>query len=57
MLPIVDRRMDRLCKRKRLVHYVRYMDDIVLLARAGSCGAPSWPCTKRSRRSVYDFTA
>jgi hypothetical protein len=56
-LPIVDRRMDRLCKRKRLVHYVRYMDDIVLLARAGSCGAPSWPCTKRSRRSVYDFTA
>ena len=33
MLPIVDRWMDRLCKRKRLVHYVRYMDNIVLLAR------------------------
>ncbi|MDB4431059.1 hypothetical protein N9137_01560 [Pseudomonadales bacterium] len=29
----LDRRMDRLCKRKKLVHYVRYMDDIVLLAR------------------------
>ena len=29
----LDRRMDRLCKGKRLVHYVRYMDDIVLLAR------------------------
>ena len=28
-----DRRMDRLCKGKRLVHYVRYMDDIELLAR------------------------
>jgi len=28
-----DRRMDRLCKGKRLVRYVRYMDDIVLLAR------------------------
>ncbi len=28
----LDRRMDRLCKGKRLVHYVRYMDDIVLLA-------------------------
>jgi RNA-directed DNA polymerase len=25
--------VDRLCKGKRLVHYVRYMDDIVLLAR------------------------
>jgi RNA-directed DNA polymerase len=25
--------MDRLCKGKRLVHYVHYMDDIVLLAR------------------------
>jgi hypothetical protein len=25
--------MDRLCERKKLVHYVRYMDDIVLLAR------------------------
>ena len=25
--------MDRLCERKRLGHYVRYMDDIVLLAR------------------------
>jgi len=24
--------MDRLCKGKRLVHYVRCMDDIVLLA-------------------------
>ncbi len=33
MLPIVDRRMDRLGKHKHLVHYVRYMDDIVLLAR------------------------
>ena len=29
----LDRRMDRLCRRKKLVHYVRYMDDIVLLAR------------------------
>jgi RNA-directed DNA polymerase len=29
----LDRRMDRLCKRKGLVGYVRYMDDIVLLAR------------------------
>jgi RNA-directed DNA polymerase len=29
----LDRRMDRLSKGKRLVHYVRYMDDIVLLAR------------------------
>jgi RNA-directed DNA polymerase len=29
----LDRRMERLCKGKRLVHYVRYMDDIVLLAR------------------------
>ena len=29
----LDRRMDRLCRRKQLVHYVRYMDDIVLLAR------------------------
>jgi len=29
----LDRRMDRLCKGKRLVHYVRYVDDIVLLAR------------------------
>ena len=29
----LDRRMDRLCKGKRLVHYVRYMDDVVLLAR------------------------
>jgi hypothetical protein len=29
----LDRRMDRLFKRKKLVHYVRYMDDIVLLAR------------------------
>ena len=28
----LDRRMDRLCKGKCLVHYVRYMDDIVLLA-------------------------
>ena len=28
----LDRRMDRLCKGKHLVHYVRYMDDIVLLA-------------------------
>ena len=32
-LTLLDRRMDRLCKGKRLVHYVRYMDDIVLLAR------------------------
>ena len=32
-LASLDRRMDRLCKRKKLVHYVRYMDDIVLLAR------------------------
>jgi RNA-directed DNA polymerase len=29
----LDRRMDRLCKGKRLVAYVRYMDDMVLLAR------------------------
>ena len=29
----LDRRMETLCKRKRLVHYVRYMDDLVLLAR------------------------
>ena len=29
----LDRRMDRLCQRKGLVTYVRYMDDIVLLAR------------------------
>ena len=29
----LDRRMDRLCKGKRLVHYVRYMDAIVLWAR------------------------
>ncbi len=29
----LDRRMDRLCKGKRLVQYVRYMDDMVLLAR------------------------
>ncbi|MEZ7979800.1 MAG: RNA-directed DNA polymerase [Myxococcota bacterium] len=29
----LDRRIDRLCKRKGLVGYVRYMDDIVLLAR------------------------
>ena len=29
----LDRRMETLCKRKQLVHYVRYMDDIVLLAR------------------------
>ena len=29
----LDRRMDQLCKRKKLVQYVRYMDDIVLLAR------------------------
>jgi len=29
----LDRRMDRLCQRKGLVAYVRYMDDIVLLAR------------------------
>jgi RNA-directed DNA polymerase len=28
----LDRRMDRLCKRKKLVHYVRYMDDILVLA-------------------------
>ena len=32
-LASLDRRMDRLCRRKKLVHYVRYMDDIVLLAR------------------------
>ena len=32
-LASLDRRMDRLCRRKQLVHYVRYMDDIVLLAR------------------------
>ncbi len=29
----LDRRMDRLCKGKRLVHYVHYMDDIVMLPR------------------------
>ncbi len=29
----LDRLMDRLCRRKQLVHYIRYMDDIVLLAR------------------------
>jgi len=32
-LASLDRRMDRLSRRKQLVHYVRYMDDIVLLAR------------------------
>jgi hypothetical protein len=31
-LSSLDRRMDRLCQGNRLVHYVRYMDDIVLLA-------------------------
>jgi RNA-directed DNA polymerase len=31
-LPPLDRRMDRLCKGKPLVQYVRYMDEIVLLA-------------------------
>jgi hypothetical protein len=29
----LDRRMDRLCKGKRLVHYAGYMDDSVFLAR------------------------
>ena len=54
----LDRRMDRLCKGKRLVHYVRYMDDIVFWpARAGSSGALSQHCTKRSRRSAYTCTA
>ncbi|MBB85430.1 MAG: hypothetical protein CL931_16600 [Deltaproteobacteria bacterium] len=32
-LASLDRRMDRLCRRKLLVHYVRYTDDLVLLAR------------------------
>ena len=49
----LDRRMETLCKRKRLVHYVRYMDDIVLLART------RWQLRrsmKRSRCSAYAFT-
>ena len=54
----LDRRMDRLCKGKRLVHYVRYMDDIVLLARTRwqLRSGRSQRCTKRSRRSVYTCT-
>ena len=55
----LDRRVDRLCNGKRLVHYVRYMDDIVLLARTRwqlRRAAPLPRCTKRSRRSDYAFT-